>query len=128
MFMVGLISWWYGRGWVEQWRRIGGRFMATVDFFSIGQLLSTFFAPFRQISADTASDGSFTAEVGGLFDTLLSRFIGATVRFFTILFGVAVIILQAVYELIIMIAWWFLPLLPIVGLILFAIGWVPVWI
>lgn len=102
--------------------------MATVEFFSIGQLLGTFFAPFRQISANTASDGSFTAEVGGLFDKLLSRSIGATIRFFTILLGVIVIILQALYELVIMIAWWLLPLLPIAGLILFATGWVPVWI
>lgn len=128
MFLVGLISWWYGRGWVEQWRRIGGRFMATVEFFSIGQLLATFFAPFRQISANTASDGSFSAEVGGLFDKVLSRTIGATVRFFTIVFGMFVIMLQAAYEVVIMAAWWVLPLLPIAGLIMFAVGWVPVWI
>lgn len=128
MFLVGLISWWYGRGWVAQWKRIGARFIGTLEFFSIGQLLLTFFSPFRQISASASGDGSVGGEVRGLFDKLLSRIIGATVRFFTILLGLIVIVLQAIYELVIMSVWWLLPLFPIVGLVMFAVGWVPVWI
>ncbi len=127
MFLVGLISWWYGRGWLGQWRRIAARFLATLEFFSIGQLLSTLFSPFRQISANVAGDGSFGSAMRAFFDQLISRIIGAFVRFFTILFGLIVIILQAIYEVVIMIAWWFLPLLPIIGCILLAIGWVPTW-
>lgn len=128
MFMVGLISWWYGRGWIGQWRRIAGRFSATLEFFSIGQLLSTFFAPFRQISANTGSDGTMGGAFRSFIDQLISRVIGGFVRFFTIIFGIFVILLQAVYELIIMTAWWFLPLLPVVGGIMLAIGWVPTWV
>jgi hypothetical protein len=127
MFLVGLISWWYGRGWVSQWKRVAGRFAATLDFFSIGQLVGTLFSPFRQISANTRGDGSLGAALRSFADQLISRVIGAFVRFFTILFGVVVIILQAVYETIIMVAWWFLPALPIIGFILLATGWVPVW-
>lgn len=127
MFLVGLISWWYGRGWVGQWRRIAQRFMSTLDFFSIGQLLSTFFSPFRQISANTGSDGSFGGAMRAFADRLISRIIGSFIRFFTILFGLLVIVLQAIYETIIMVSWWFLPLLPIVGFIMLAIGWVPSW-
>lgn len=128
MFLVGLISWWYGRGWVGQWRRIAQRFMATLDFFSIGQLLSTFFSPFRQISANERGDGSFGSSLRLFGDKLISRLIGSFIRFFTILFGLIVIILQTLYELIIMISWWLVPLLPVAGLIMLAIGWVPTWI
>lgn len=127
MFLVGLISWWYGRGWMGQWKRIAHRFALTLEFFSVGQLLSTLFAPFRQISATSGSDGSVGAELRAFVDQLISRVIGAFIRFFTIIFGLIVIALQAVYELIIMTVWWFLPLLPIAGFILLAIGWVPSW-
>lgn len=127
MFLVGLISWWYGRGWVGQWKRVAERFMATLEFFSVGQLLSTLFSPFRQISASASSDGSIGGAFRSLVDQLISRIIGSFVRFFTIIFGLIVIALQAVYETVIMVAWWFLPLLPIAGLILLATGWVPSW-
>lgn len=127
MFLVGLISWWYGRGWIGQWKRIAERFLATLEFFSIGQLFSTLFSPFRQISAGASGNGSIGAAFRAMIDQLISRVIGAFVRFMTILFGLVVIILQAVYEVVIMIAWWFLPILPVVGLILLAIGWAPRW-
>lgn len=127
MFLVGLISWWYGRGWVDQWRRIGVRFAATLEFFSIGQLAGTLFSPFRQISAANTGDGSIGSAFRAFVDQLISRVIGAFVRFFTILFGLLVIALQAVYEVVIMISWWFLPTLPVIGGIMLAIGWVPTW-
>lgn len=128
MFLVGLISWWYGEGWVSQWRRIGRRFMGTLNFFSIGQLLETLFSPFRQISANTASDGSFGGAVRAFFDQLISRIIGSIVRLITIMAGTVVIVFQAIYETVIMLVWWVVPVLPIVGLVMFAIGWVPSWV
>ncbi len=127
MFLVGLISWWYGRGWLTHLYRVGARFNATLDFFSIGQLTKTLFAPFRQISAGASGDASFGGAVRAFVDQLISRVIGGFVRFFTILLGVVVIIFQAVYETIALIAWWLVPLFPIVGFILLAVGWVPVW-
>ena len=127
MFLVGLISWWYGRGWIEQWGRILQRFKATLDFFSVGQLMSTLFAPFRQISTSSGSDGSFGAAMRAFFDKLISRIIGAIVRIGTIFIGLIAILFQALYVTVMMIIWWFLPLFPIVGLILFVIGWVPSW-
>ncbi|HWT40023.1 MAG TPA: hypothetical protein VN081_01990 [Dongiaceae bacterium] len=102
--------------------------MATLEFFSIGQLASTLFSPFRQISAGTQGDGSFGGSVRAFGDQLISRCIGAVVRFFTILFGIIVIALQAVYELVVMIVWWFIPVLPVAGFILLAVGWVPAWL
>ncbi len=127
MFLVGLISWWYGRGWIAQWQRILGQFKATLEFFSVGQLAATLFAPFRQISASGGSDGSFGGAMRALVDKLISRIIGGIVRFFTILIGLVVIVALAVYELVIIVGWWFVPLFPILGCIMFASGWVPTW-
>ena len=127
MFLVGILSWWYGRGWLGRWRRVSDRWQATVDFFSIGQLAATLFAPFRQISAGQTNASNPVAALRALFDQLVSRIIGAIVRFFTIIAGIIVITVRVVYESIIMIAWLFVPVLPVVGFILLAIGWVPTW-
>jgi hypothetical protein len=127
MFLVGILSWWYGRGWIGQWRRIAERWRSTVEYFSIGQLLSTLFAPFRQISASSSGASTPGAALRAFFDQLISRVVGAFVRLFTIIAGCIVIALQVIYESLIMVLWWFLPALPVVGFILLAIGWVPKW-
>lgn len=126
MFLVGMISWWYGRGWREQLVRMRERLGVTASFFSIGQLAGTLFAPFRQISAGKTS-GALGAILRGVVDNLISRVIGAIVRLFTILFGIIALTVQALYEAVIVVLWLFVPLLPIVGLIMMAIGWVPRW-
>jgi hypothetical protein len=126
MFLVGMISWWYGRGWQVQFGRVKARLVATIQFFSIGQLFSTFFSPFRQISAGKAK-GSLGTVTRALVDQLISRVIGAIVRLFTIIAGIIALFVQFVVEVIVLIFWLFLPLFPIAGLIMFAIGWVPSW-
>ena len=127
MFLVGLISWWYTGGWRTQWSRAVDRFLGTVDFFSLGQLLETFFDPFRQISAGGAIGGSLGDAFRAFLDKLFSRIVGAVIRFGTILIGVCAIVLQALYQLVILVAWLFVPVLPLAGLIMFAIGWIPSW-
>lgn len=127
MFLVGLFSWWYGRGWVDQGKRFALAWKRTYQFFSIGELFRTLFAPFRQISAEKPASLSFQVAMRAFFDATLSRVIGAIVRTATILIGIAVIFVRVFFESIILIAWWFLPIIPIVGFIVFAIGWVPSW-
>jgi len=127
MFLVGIISWWYGRGLQGQIGRIRDRLTATAGYFSIGQLLSTLFAPFRQISAGSVN-GPVGAQLRAFFDKTISRFIGAIVRSFTILAGLIVMAVQVLVEAIVLVIWVVLPLFPIAGLILFVIGWVPRWI
>ena len=124
---MGIISWWYGRGLQGQIGRIRDRLTATAGYFSIGQLLSTLFAPFRQISAGSVN-GPVGAQLRAFFDKTISRFIGAIVRSFTILAGLIVMAVQVLVEAIVLVIWVVLPLFPIAGLILFVIGWVPRWI
>lgn len=127
MFSVGLISWWYGRGWLGQWRRMSNQFSSTLEFFSVGQLVETLFAPYRQISASAPSNGTFGDAFRAGVDTLISRIIGMIIRLFTIVIGCIAITLQGLYAIVIMISWWLVPLMPIAGFILFAVGWVPSW-
>ena len=126
MFLVGIISWWYGRGWQGQLLRIRERLTVTAETFSIGQLFATLFSPFRQISAGKTR-GSVGDQLRAFFDTTISRVIGAIVRSFTIIAGIITLTIQAIGELVVSIIWLILPLFPIIGLILFAIGWVPKW-
>lgn len=126
MFLVGLLQWWYGRGWIGQLTQAKERLLATLNFFSIDQLLLTLFAPFRQISAGSVR-GSASVVMRAFFDKTISRVIGAIVRLFTILFGAVVLVIQAVVEGAIIVFWLLIPLFPLIGFILFAIGWVPAW-
>lgn len=126
MFLVGMITWWYGRGWRGQFARIRDRLTATVELFSIGQLFMTLFAPFRQISAGRVG-GSLAIQLRAFFDQTISRVIGVIVRLMTIVTGIIVLVVQVVGELLVVIAWLLLPFFPIAGFIAMAIGWVPTW-
>ena len=126
MFLVGIISWWYGRGLQGQIGQIRDRLTATAGYFSIGQLLSTLFSPFRQISAGSVN-GAIGAQLRAFFDQTISRIIGAIVRSFTIFAGIFVMAFQSIIEVLVLIVWVLLPLFPVVGLIMFVIGWVPKW-
>ena len=124
MFIVGLLGWWYGAGWRERIRMIGERLMKAYDFFSLDLLLKTLFAPFRQISAGQVK-GDITVQLRAFFDRLLSRCIGAIVRTIMLIIGAVWTTVLAIAGLVEGILWLFVPLLPIVGAVLFAIGWVP---
>lgn len=126
MFLVGIISWWYGEGWLGQFGRVRTRLTSTAQFFSVGQLFLTLFAPFRQISAGSVR-GPVGAQLRAFFDRLLSRIIGSIVRTFTIVAGLVVMLVQLLAECVVIILWLVLPIVPVAGFIMMAIGWVPTW-
>jgi len=102
------------------------RLAASADFFSIGLLASTLFSPYRQISAGSVA-GSLGDQMRAFFDKTLSRFIGATVRSFMIVFGVIAMFLQVLFGFVILGFWLIIPFFPVIGLIAMIIGWVPQW-
>ena len=124
MFLAGILSWWYGSGWLSRVQMIKNRLVASIDFFSIELLASTLFAPFRQISAG-AVVGPIGDQIRAFFDRLLSRVIGSFVRTFMIMFGLVAMFLQAVFGIFVLLFWLIIPLLPVIGLIMMVIGWVP---
>ena len=114
---MGFFAWWYSGGWRGQVARVGDVLVRTNDWFSIPLLLKTFFAPFRQISAN-----EFGNDIGSNFrawgDRMFSRLIGAFMRFFIIIFGIVTLVVVLIISLIRLILWPVFPLLPVVGLIL----------
>jgi hypothetical protein len=127
MFLVGILSWWYGKGWIERAQIMKNRLKSSADFFSIDLLTATLFAPFRQISA-VSGQGSISYQVRAFFDKLLSRFIGAFMRISMIIIGSIIMILQIIFGIIILLFWSIIPFFPAIGLIGTVIGLVPQWL
>lgn len=124
MFIVGMLSWWYGAGWIERAKLIRERIARTVDYFSINLLFSTLFSPFRQISASKV-DGPIGVKWRALVDRTISRVIGAFIRSVIIVIGCVTIVLQSTVGLITILLWAVVPLFPVIGFIFFISGWVP---
>lgn len=124
MLMLAFTNWWYSAGWRKRAQLVSERLDRTLDYFSISLLLKTFFAPFRQISAGKV-DGPLGVKLQAFTDRLVSRVIGAMIRSFILLIGIVLIVFQAVVGLATLVIWPLVPMLPVLGLGMFLIGWVP---
>jgi len=124
MFILGIFSWWYGAGWRQRITFLQTRLAGVMDFFSIDLLLRTLFSPFRQISAGNVQ-GPIGVQLQAFFDQLISRLIGAAVRLFMIIFGVISILITTVFGGLLVVAWAFVPMLPIIGVVLWVVRWAP---
>ena len=124
MFIVGILSWWYGTGWRQRAARLGERLKASMDYFSIDLLFRTFFSPFRQIAAGKVK-GPLGVQMRALLDRIISRIIGAMIRFVMIIVGSLAIGFHGVLGCISLVFWGLIPLLPLIGIVLFITGWIP---
>lgn len=124
MFILGMLSWWYGAGWRQRAYMLRERLLATMDYFSIDLLIRTLFSPFRQISAGKVR-GPIGVQMRAFFDRLISRAIGGMIRSFMIVFATVAIALYALIGCFMLALWAVVPLLPIVGIGLFVVGGVP---
>lgn len=124
MFVVGILSWWYGSGWLQRMRLVKKRLASVADYFSIGLMFSTLFSPYRQISAG-GGGGSLANQWQGFVDKTISRFVGAFIRTFMIIVGIAALVLSALLGVLTIIFWPLVPLLPAAGAILMVLGWMP---
>lgn len=108
-------TWWYGLGWSRLMHLVWMRVTGVLGFFSVGLLLGSLFAPYRQISA-TQMSGSIKVKLADWFDKQFSRLIGAVVRLILVVIGLTSALLIGIIGLIVIIVWPFLPLAPIIGL------------
>lgn len=122
MLLLSLVRWWYGDGWRERAGMVKNRLAGTMDYFSIELLIGTLFSPFRQISAERV-DGPLGVKLRAFADKLISRVIGAFIRLLILVVGLVTIALQVLFSGIVLIGWAFVPLLPMVGLVMMLIGW-----
>lgn len=117
MVIISLLSWWYSEGWLEQISLTKRSFIKLADKFSIGMLLKTLFAPFRQISV--GEQASKTASLASVIaDKLISRLVGSVMRLVMVFVGTLALIIYAIISVFRLAGWPLLPLAPVLGLIL----------
>lgn len=119
--ILGLVEWWYGPGWVGEWRRQTRRLARLSDYFSFGLLLKTLFQPFRQIDAG-GTRGGLSVKFRSWIDRSISRIIGAFVRLIVLIIGSIWWLISVILALAWMLIWPLLPLAPGIGLVITIIG------
>lgn len=117
MVIISLLSWWYSEGWLEQISLTKRSFIKLADKFSIGMLLKTLFAPFRQISVGEQA-GKTASLTSVIADKLISRLVGSVMRLVMVFVGTLALIIYAIVSLLRLAGWPLLPLAPVLGLIL----------
>lgn len=117
MFIVGMLSWWYTAGWKKIYNILVEKLVVSEDFFSMDILLSNLFAPFKQISATGYIGGTMQDKMRDWFDKQFSRVFGAVIRLLLIIVGSGWLLVQAIVDIVILLIWPLLPVLPIVGFI-----------
>lgn len=115
MLFASLFTWWYGLGWAKLAQKVGGRVRGVLDFFSVGQLASSLFAPYRQISAGRVQ-GTLGDELRAFGDRMFSRVFGAFIRLVLIFFGCVSAVLVAAIGGLLILAWPLFPVLPVVAI------------
>ncbi len=123
MAIAEMFLWWYAHGWSVFIQKIKIGLTNITDFFSMSDLIRTLFQPFRQISADSATiDSSIDLKFHMFIDRLVSRIVGFCSRLILLVAGTIIIIVGGLFSLVLIILWPFIPLIPIVGIILTIIG------
>ncbi|MBR2725390.1 hypothetical protein IKE97_01955 [Candidatus Saccharibacteria bacterium] len=123
MAVAEIFLWWYAAGWRTFIQKNRNAISSITDFFSMSSLIRTLFKPYRQISAETANaNSSLDLKFHMFLDRLISRFVGFCSRLILLLAGSVIILIGGVFSLILIILWPFIPLLPIVGIILTVMG------
>ena len=123
MAITEMFLWWYSSGWKVFIGKLKTSLSSITDFFSMSSLLRTLFKPYRQISAESAGEhASLEIRLHMFFDRLVSRFVGFFSRLTLLLVGLFTIIFGGLISLILIILWPFIPLLPIIGIILTLFG------
>ncbi|MDO4978908.1 MAG: hypothetical protein Q4E47_02015 [Candidatus Saccharibacteria bacterium] len=121
MIISDVLIWWYTRGLSQFVLKLIEKAKDLLSFFSIGSLIRTLFAPFRQISAGE-SGNSLQDRFHAWGDRLVSRCIGAVVRIFLMIAGLIAFILEVAISVVLTAFWLILPTLPILCIILIAVG------
>ena len=117
MVVIEMISWWYALGWKNFAGKLIGKLRDTADFFSIGLLIKTLFAPYRQIAV--GEGGSWARAI---VDNLVSRAVGGFVRIMLVIIGTIILIAQGIATAIALAFWPIMPVFPIFCIIFMMMG------
>jgi hypothetical protein len=108
MLLVAFFSWWYGAGWRQVAASFESRLHGVADVFSVRQLLSTLFAPWRRII--TYPGASLGERMRAWSDNVFSRAIGFVVRLFVLFAALLFAALVALLTIAEVVLW---PLTPL---------------
>lgn len=123
MAIAEMFFWWYSHGWQIFIKKIRTWFSGVADFFSMDSLVRTLFKPYRQISAGAASgDASLDLKFHMFLDRLISRCVGFVSRLILLIVGIVIITFGGILSLVLIILWPIIPLVPIAGIVLTAMG------
>ena len=110
MFALLLLSWWYSSGWSWLAKRMVVKYRLVGEALSVGILLRTFFAPWKQIQSTTTLQNFIQSTV----DNIISRVVGMVVRSLMLFTALILYILLTAFTLGSFIAWPIIPLLIVV--------------
>lgn len=102
-------------------QKVGNRVKGVLDFFSVGSLAGSLFAPYRQISAGRVR-GPIGVQLRAWGDRLFSRIMGAIIRLLLILTGLVTALVIAAVGGVVVVVWPFLPAMPLISLFLMQVG------
>ena len=122
MLIVSFIQWWYGRGFREYLQGFVDHLRDAADFFSMRLLIRNLFAPFRQIAAQKDENLSLNMRFHAWVDLMISRFVGATIRFLLLIIGTIVLIIRVVIGVVLAVAWPLMPALIVAVIVLYIRG------
>ncbi len=119
MLFLDFLKWWYGPGWLLRVQMLSQHVKNMSEFFSVGTLLKTLFAPWRQNITRTLDDQGISASFSALLDNIISRLVGFTVRVFVFFVAIISLAVVAILNLIYVVIW---PLIPFSPAIILSTG------
>lgn len=115
-----MLRWWYGPGFVWVWQgMLVNKLRYVSEVFSVPDMLTTLFAPFRQTYTSKAHGVS---ALQAFADRTFSRGIGFVIRLFLLLAAFLTSVLVVIFGLCLCVAWPFLPVTPVVAAVLAGMG------
>ncbi len=119
VLIFSIFGWWYSRGW--RWVFTGAvkRLNTVQHSFSVGTLFRTLFSPWKQIVGASTKDQPLNNKFQALLDSIISRFVGFMVRFFTLIAAFFSLVLMFLLGLLSVVVWPFIPVGMVVVILIF---------
>lgn len=119
MLFVSFVGWWYTRGWVAFGNKLLELIKKIAREFSIRLILRTLFSPWKQIISSGGVNTTLGDKIRKVVDNLVSRLVGAGVRFIMLILGLIFTGLLSMLSLLAFIIW---PLIPPASVALILLG------
>lgn len=120
---MAFLTWWYGRGWMDQVHALRRRVTNIGGMFSVPILLRTMFSPWKQTVIIPRRDQSMSDKIQAMIGNQVSRFVGFGVRLLVLITALICIMVVGTISILGILVWPFLPLLPLAMLFVSLVGW-----